>query len=76
MAEVYLAMTGGQMDLFDDIMIDNATKVTKTIHLSHEIKKNTDLPVILATIEEQHEHQLMLDLIAKTSNGKCLWPNN
>jgi len=70
LAHVYLAMTGGQPNLFDD--------ENPIIHHFHapERKKtavNGDkLPIIFATVEECIAHEQYLSNLSKTA-GSCLW---
>jgi DNA polymerase-3 subunit epsilon len=68
LAEVYLAMTGGQFSLLD---FDDAEKTEKQgiVRLSADRPK---LKVIKCTEEELKEHQLRLDAIKKES-GVCIW---
>ncbi|WWO97674.1 MAG: DNA polymerase III subunit epsilon [Candidatus Dasytiphilus stammeri] len=63
LAEVYLAMTGGQSSL--DLSIEEKCIVKFT-------KKNKYLKVIKANKEELRAHQLYLELLRK-KNGYCLW---
>ena len=72
LARVYLAMTGGQTNLFDDNPIINPTlastenKRTITMH---------ELPILHANTEELNEHKRCLSTIHKTA-GHCLWLNS
>ena len=72
LADVYLAMTGGQSSLLlgaDHDMSDN--------NRSSEVKKIDDnreqLRVIRASEDELLAHQKCLDVLGKESNGNCLW---
>ena len=69
LARVYLAMTGGQTNLFDDNPIINQALIS-------EIKRNVNLhqpPVLTASTEELEAHKNCLANIKKTS-GHCVWP--
>jgi len=70
LAEVYLAMTGGQTSLL------SAADSAQTIG-EHIIKRITTQRPRLATIrptaEEMQAHQQRLMAIDKASGGKCLW---
>lgn len=69
LARVYLAMTGGQTNLFDGNQIINHT-------LASETKRNVsthELPVLTASTEERDAHENCLANIKKTT-GHCLWP--
>jgi DNA polymerase III subunit epsilon len=68
LAGVYLAMTGGQVSLFD-------TGQTTPLSYATEDRKNIEtkqLPVILATEEECNAHTQCLANISKIS-GTCVW---
>ena len=71
LADVYLAMTGGQVSLSlgneDDTGAVNAGRIRR---LPADRKP---LPVIRATAEEQAEHQARLEAIDKASGGRCVW---
>jgi len=71
LADVYLAMTGGQSAL----ALDEATRgalvdavATLPLERPHAI-----LTVIVPTADELAAHQRMLALIAKASNGRTVW---
>lgn len=68
LAEVYLAMTGGQFSLLD---FDDTKKAEKQeiVRLSADRPK---LKVIKCNEQELVEHQLRLDAIEKAS-GTCIW---
>jgi DNA polymerase-3 subunit epsilon len=71
LAEVYLAMTGGQTSLSlggDEAETDGS--VSRTIQ---KINKTEPLRVIQANADESNEHEAMLKLISKSSNGALLW---
>lgn len=68
LAEVYLAMTGGQMNLFGGTEAKN-TKNAKTAKIK---KEHIDLPILQASAEEEAEHKARLEKIQEDS-GSCLW---
>lgn len=71
LAEVYLAMTGGQTSL----CLDNPAAQSGGAD-SHGIRRMTmypDLPVVRATPSEQIEHEQRLDALDKASGGKTVW---
>jgi DNA polymerase III subunit epsilon len=73
LADVFLAMTGGQAGLFDDTRGPNAV-VASVIDLEiRRITKTGALPVISASAEELAAHQAWLEEIDKKSGGKCVW---
>jgi len=73
LARVYLAMTGGQVSLFDETSLQEQThKVTTTVIQPTQLKRQG---LIIATPSEQElaEHAAYLAVIRKASGGKCLW---
>ncbi|WWO99419.1 MAG: DNA polymerase III subunit epsilon [Candidatus Dasytiphilus stammeri] len=66
LAEVYLAMTGGQSSL--DLSIEEKSVVKNVT------QKTKSLKVIKANKEELRAHQLYLELLIN-KNGYCLWNN-
>ena len=73
LADVYLAMTGGQTALqLSDAGTDQDGQSTgeKIIRLSAQ---RTPLPVVQATPEEIAAHETQLEAIANASGGKVLW---
>ncbi|TLY72305.1 MAG: DNA polymerase III subunit epsilon [Gammaproteobacteria bacterium] len=62
LADVYLAMTGGQSALAD------GTRPARV-----PLRAAVPLPVLAATAEELQAHEAMLALITKASGGRCLW---
>ncbi len=72
LAEVYLAMTGGQMSLFGDAGVNSGTmrQAAKTQRIADD---RPPLPVILASNEEEQAHQSRLEAIKQAADGKCLW---
>ena len=74
LAEVYLAMTGGQVGL----ALSESPSPARTAsdgQAAHALVR-TALPlcIVMATEEEARAHESMLAIIAKASGGKCLWP--
>ena len=73
LADVYLAMTGGQVNLLlaaeaattQEIGVSEASKARR--------KKHKPLSVIKATRAELESHQSHLEFLDKSSNGECLW---
>jgi DNA polymerase III subunit epsilon len=70
LAEVYLAMTGGQVTLLGSA--DGGMQATQT-QVKRLAADRPRLPVLLPTEEERHAHQKYLDGLEKSSGGKCLW---
>ena len=73
LADVYLAMTGGQVSLS---LVEEAsdTQIREQRSEISSIKaERAPLIVIQATAEEQAAHKRYLDLLDKSSGGHCLW---
>jgi DNA polymerase-3 subunit epsilon len=71
LADVYLAMTGGQATLSLD---RNSSEPGGQVSAPRQIDRTgLDLRVIHATAEELLEHERQLQLIDKASKGKTLW---
>ena len=69
LAEVYLAMTGGQVDLCLDLSDDSdgiKGEVISGLDLSR-------LRVMVASEQEVAAHQMRLAAIQEASKGRCLW---
>jgi len=79
LADVYLAMTGGQTGLFEDrhSHLKNATAVTASTVAPTDIRRldsnRSALLVILPNAEELAAHQAWLDVLDKKSSGRCVW---
>lgn len=71
LAEVYLAMTGGQASLHLETEAPQARAAANTDRLSRELAAK--LRVLLATPQERADHQCYLDMISAQSGGKCAW---
>ncbi|MFP5345201.1 MAG: DNA polymerase III subunit epsilon [Gammaproteobacteria bacterium] len=69
LAEVYLAMTGGQVSLLSDA----ATPGAKAPPIRRVNENRKPLPVIAPDAEELAAHQAQLALLDKASGGNCLW---
>ena len=72
LADVYLAMTGGQVGLALSESTESANTTNDgPVHVL--IRTATPLCIVMATEEEARAHESMLTIIAKASGGKCLW---
>jgi DNA polymerase-3 subunit epsilon len=73
LAEVYLAMTGGQVGL--ELAESRAPAHAAVGGQPTRVLVRTDIPlvVIMANEEEARAHEAMLAIIAKASGGKCMW---
>lgn len=63
LALVYLAMTGGQAELFSDDVLETTQKMKQSIHSS----LTSHSPIIYATTDELLNHDAFIQLIAKKS---------
>jgi DNA polymerase-3 subunit epsilon len=74
LADVYLAMTGGQgaLALAETSASGNAADGGRAVRAL--VRPPVPLVVIAATDEELAAHAMMLAVINKASGGKCLWP--
>ena len=73
LADVYLAMTGGQGAL---ALTESAAGAAAhgAGQIRALVRPPAPLRVIFATDQELRAHREMLALIAKSSGGRCLWP--
>ncbi len=72
LADVYLAMTGGQAVLSLDGAM-SASGEGGTAAIRRLPAGRPALPVVRAVEEEWRQHQARLDAIEKASGGRCLW---
>lgn len=79
LADVYLAMTGGQTGLFEETHshMKNATTATTNAVAPTDIRRfgpdRAKLPVIQANVAEIAAHEAWLQELDKKSGGKCVW---
>jgi len=77
LADVYLAMTGGQTVLFEDSHSHMKSSTTASVAASTDIRRldpnRQKLPVIPASSEELAAHQAWLEELDKKSGGQCVW---
>jgi DNA polymerase-3 subunit epsilon len=72
LADVYLAMTGGQSSLALD---QGGSRIETLAVVSLEpLRPAVPLRVIEPTAEESEAHTRLLELLQKASGGRCLWP--
>jgi DNA polymerase III subunit epsilon len=74
LADVYLAMTGGQgaLALTEGAAPGTAADGSRTIRAL--VRPSVPLRIVAANEQEMAAHVAMLAIIAKASGGKCLWP--
>ncbi len=76
LADVYLAMTGGQAVLFDDGRNPVTAAAAAAAIVEQELRRisaGAPLVVISASPEELAAHQAWLEEIEKKSGGRCVW---
>ncbi len=77
LADVYLAMTGGQTGLFEDTHSHMKSATTANVVAPSDIRRldpnRPKLPVIPASAEELAAHQAWLEELDKKSGGQCVW---
>jgi DNA polymerase III subunit epsilon len=77
LADVYLAMTGGQAALFEESHSHLKSATTGNISAPSDIRRldpsRPRLPVIAPSAEELAAHADWLDELDKKSGGKCVW---
>jgi DNA polymerase III subunit epsilon len=73
LAEVYLAMTGGQVGLALSESSTSTLGANSAEPMRALVRTALPLVVVMATEEEADAHEAMLKIIAKASDGKCLW---
>lgn len=72
LGQVYLALTGGQEQLFATDSLETAAPMAEIIQRGDPLKtQRQPLPVIPPTLEDLEHHQAFLALLKKT--GRCLW---
>lgn len=73
LADVYLAMTGGQgaLELVDAEPLSHVTAGARGTRVP--VRTVVPLPVLVASAAELEAHALMLAVITKASGGRCLW---
>jgi DNA polymerase-3 subunit epsilon len=71
LAQVYLAMTGGQGNFFDELSDKPASLSQQSDNTSNAPMQSYRLPVIRADESEEEAHTKYLETMKK--KGKCLW---
>ncbi len=72
LADVYLAMTGGQATLFQDTG-DSARAQSATNEVRMITAMREPLAILRASDEELDAHRLWVEEIDKKSGGRCIW---
>jgi DNA polymerase III subunit epsilon len=72
LADVYLAMTGGQAALaLSDAPAARTSEGGRLVRAL--VRPPVPLRIVVASVEELQAHESMLGIIAKASGGRCLW---
>ena len=74
LAQVYLAMTGGQGNFFDEIHEASISVASDKVTHESVLPRAFKLPVPLLSIDEQNAHDAYLNALEK--GGNCLWKND
>lgn len=74
LAQVYLAMTGGQGSFFDSINDAQINTITPQENVAISPSKTYNLTVLKADAKELLEHEKYLQILEK--HGKCAWLNS
>ncbi|MDN5862185.1 MAG: DNA polymerase III subunit epsilon [Salinisphaera sp.] len=72
LAEVYLAMTGGQTDMLFTSVQDSA-RTAREVDLAARLAQGRRPCIVHATETEAAAHAVYLEHLAQASNGDCLW---
>ncbi|MDX1734730.1 MAG: DNA polymerase III subunit epsilon [Halioglobus sp.] len=73
LADVYLAMTGGQTALQLSETSDDGSGAARAEKIRRLPPERSPLPVIAASTEELARHEEQLDAIAQSAQGEVLW---
>lgn len=73
LSEVYLLMTSGQMNLFEDNVVNQKASRQKNALIQRDNKKKRLNDVIYPNLEEEAAHKAMLETIKRASQGKVVW---
>jgi DNA polymerase-3 subunit epsilon len=73
LADVYLAMTGGQaaLELVESAAAGRAADGSRSVRVP--VRSAVPLAVLAASAQELAAHEAMLAIITKASGGRCLW---
>ena len=73
LADVYLAMTGGQaaLELIESDTTARAADGSRAVRVP--VRTAVPLPILSASAVELAAHEAMLAIITKASGGRCLW---
>jgi len=71
LAQVYLAMTGGQGSFFEELNESNAETIKNVETVASLLSERHNLLVLQADAEELAEHEKYLEMLKK--QGKCVW---
>lgn len=74
LAQVYLAMTGGQALLFTEVAADSATQFVAEKHRPESARIDAqESPILFAEEKENQAHNDFLNLLDKQQDAFCLW---
>jgi DNA polymerase-3 subunit epsilon len=76
LADVYLAMTGGQGAL-ELVEAEQSARSAASVRGARvAVRTALALPVLVASAAELEAHRIMLAVITRASGGRCLWTTN
>jgi len=73
LADVYLAMTGGQTGLFEEAGMGAGDMMGGSVEIQRLNENRPALPIIVATAEEQAAHREWIEELDKSTEGQSLW---
>lgn len=74
LADVYLAMTGGQIDIGLVADSNDGSGASSSISVAEQLQKAGQRPLVRqGSADELAAHEQYLDMLAKASGDKCLW---
>lgn len=75
LADVYLAMTGGQVSLLLGGGVNEPSQADRGSQIRRLSAERPPLPVFRVSREDAEAHRRYLDHIDRVSGGRCLWPS-
>lgn len=73
LADVYLAMTGGQVTLSLDRATTSGATGQQTTGIQRLREDRPPVPVVIAAADEVAAHEARLDAIERAAGGSCVW---
>lgn len=70
LAHVYLAMTGGQAEMFSEA---KSKAVSETVAVAQHVERRAETILVKASAEEEKAHQDYLQTLREKCGGTCVW---